>query len=335
MKYSGGRSINFPSCTTTSPDGTRLRYFDTGSCGDQAHLPVVVLANGLGGPVSAWRPYLKRWTGRYRLIAWDYRGCYGSVPNPGRPDLSVPAHALDLTTILDHARVESAAYVGWSMGVQVGLEFHVKNPGRLSHLTLISGTYGRPLRSVPLPFAEQALTPLIQGASRLRFVGQRLLSGASRSALTFPALRALGVIAEGLPHAHYQRMVEDFTAIDLDLYFQLLAELGRHDAESTMPHIRIPALIVAGSRDILTPPSLARRIAREIPGAELFVISGATHYSTVEYPDVIAHRLERFMERPSPSLDPETLTPRPPTSPLLRPTFPMARDSSQTVPDEL
>src|SRR5690606_22670269 len=113
-------------------------------------------------PAHIFAPYVQRWRGRYRVITWDYRGLYGSVlPSLGSP-LGVSAHCADLRAIFEATGIQQAVFFGWSMGVQVGLEFYSQNPNSLTHLTLINGTCGRPLEGVPLPFSEWALPPLVR-----------------------------------------------------------------------------------------------------------------------------------------------------------------------------
>lgn len=290
MKTAEAPRILFPSHTLTTPDGVRLRYFDTG--GD---LPVLVLANGLGGPVSAWNPYLDRWNGRFRLISWDYRGLYGSLLPTPKTDLTIASHASDVLQILNAAGVKKVNFVGWSMGVQVGLEFYTHNAERVESLTLLNGTFGRPLRGVPVPFAEITLPPLVRGAQRLGGLGSRLLRGISESSLSFQTAKKLRLFAPGLDEQHFRQMASEFKEVDLTIYFDLLGRLSEHNAEAILKSIDVPTLVITGSRDILTPPAYARRIAQEIPRAELFVIPGATHYAAAEYPQLIAARLEKFM----------------------------------------
>ena len=258
-----------------------MRYFDTGADSRQSDVPVIVLANGLGGPASAWAPYLSRWRGRFRMISWDYRGCYGSVlAHPGA-DLSVAAHARDLRDVLNHMGIGQVSYLGWSMGVQVGLEFYSQNPTRVSDLTLVSGTYGRPFRSVPLPWAELALGPLVHRAQHVRALGTILLSQLSRSKLSYPALTRLGLLAPDLTKARYQAMIDDAQMIDLKVFFRLLEQLGKHNAEAALRQVQVRALVIAGSKDVLTPPWVARRI-RSLQSAASSAVWILGRYSTTE-----------------------------------------------------
>ncbi len=114
-------------------------FHDTGGPGRP-----LVLANGLGGPFKSWRHQIDYLSDRYRLVSWDYRGLYGSsAPTGDPPRLGVEAHVDDLTRVLEAVGVSRAAFMGWSMGVQVILELYERRPELVSHLILVNGTFGR------------------------------------------------------------------------------------------------------------------------------------------------------------------------------------------------
>ena len=48
--------------------------------------------------------------------------------------------------------------------------------------------------------------------------------------------------------------------------------------------IRVPAHVVVGEEDLLTPPSLARSIAERIADARLTIIKSAGHLPNIERP---------------------------------------------------
>lgn len=292
MKTAEAEFVHFRSHYTRAADGTRLRFFDSGE-----DLPAVLLGNGLGGPVSAWRPYFERWRGVYRVLSWDYRGLYGSTLSRRDADLSIGAHARDVACILDAAGVEACALLGWSMGVQVALEFYSQAGHRVTHLALINGTYGQPLAGVPLPFSHLTLPPLVRHARRFNRLGQGIVGAVSRAPLSLSLLQRLRLVGGGLSQERFREMIEDFKQVDLDVYFDLLSHLHDHDALPHLRDVRVPTLVMAGSRDWITPPWLARKIATAIPHSELFMIPGGTHYCAVEYPVLVASRIERFTGR--------------------------------------
>ena len=60
---------------------------------------------------------------------------------------------------------------------------------------------------------------------------------------------------------------------------------------------RVPTLITSGTRDLLTPPSTARKMHERIAGSELFIVPRATHYIPIEFGDLLAARVDGFLER--------------------------------------
>lgn len=285
--------------TLKRSDGTQLRYFDTEAT-ESSGKPCLVLANGLGGPLTAWTHQIERFRSRFRILSWDYRGLYGSAfPKGYLPDLSIQAHVDDLLAILSAAGVERAVLAGWSMGVQVVLELAHQRPEIATHLVLINGTFGRPLHGVGVPFAGHFLPQAVSQARRLHQVGSAILQRASRWPETGRWLKRFGVIAESLDPELFADMAVDFGSLDLEVYLTMLSALGEHDAGHVLRTIQVPTLVVTGTRDLFTPPLLAERMAQTIPRGELLIVPGGTHYAAAEFPEVINRRIARFLDRHS------------------------------------
>jgi pimeloyl-ACP methyl ester carboxylesterase len=64
--------------------------------------------------------------------------------------------------------------------------------------------------------------------------------------------------------------------------FQACAAFNRCER---VREIKVPALIIAGEKDKMTPPELARELAASISTARLEVISGGSHLAMLEQPD--------------------------------------------------
>jgi pimeloyl-ACP methyl ester carboxylesterase len=78
---------------------------------------------------------------------------------------------------------------------------------------------------------------------------------------------------------------------------QQRAIMGRPDSLPLLAGIRVPTLVVVGSDDQITPPEHAQEMAHAIPGAELVVIPGCGHLSTLEAPDECTRHLLRWLGR--------------------------------------
>lgn len=278
-----------------SLDGTKIAYRRTPPPfpGAQA----VVLANGLGGPWIAWRPLMEQLSGRYRLITWDYRGLYGShrPEEDGAGAYAIAHHVRDLRAVLRAEGIERAALVGWSMGVQVVLEAYRRHPELPTSLVLLNGTCRRPLETLsPVPGAAWVVPRLVELGRRAHEVAGQVARKAVRQPEAVVWLKRMGLLGRSLEDGVFAELADALDGLDLEPFFHNLQALGEHDAADVLPAIRVPTLIIAGERDALTSPALAKEMSRRIPGAELCVVRGATHYTAVEHPELVSLRIQRF-----------------------------------------
>jgi pimeloyl-ACP methyl ester carboxylesterase len=81
---------------------------------------------------------------------------------------------------------------------------------------------------------------------------------------------------------------------------ELLATLLELDIRDLLPAILAPTLVVAGSRDLVTPPWHSRYLARHIPVAELHVLPGCGHMVMLERRQELARLLLDFAARSTP-----------------------------------
>lgn len=270
-------------------DGTELAYHVVGD-----GLPIL-LANGLGGSWKAWTHQMSYLSDRYRFVSWDYRGLYRSGP-PADPDaLRVQDHTRDAMAVLEAEDIDRFAVFGWSMGVQVALELFRAMPDRVASLVLINGVAGMPWETVANIRAMASVLPrIIRGIRRI----PRLTEAVTRRVVHWPetvtwAKRA-GLASGTLDEELWQELAGSFADLDMDVYMHTLELLGEHDARDVLADVDVPTLVVAGDRDLFTPRRAAERMVRRIPGAELMVVPGGTHYVAVEYPELVNLRIEKF-----------------------------------------
>ena len=272
-------------------DGTEIAYQVRGRG------PAVVLANGLGGFYEAYRPVYDALGDDYRVICWDYRGIFRSGEPRDRKTLAVPYHCDDLEHILDHEGVDRAVFVGWSMGVQVNLEYFRRyGGGRVDGLVAIGGTYGTPFRTVLSSRMIEHAIPLALGALRAQ---APLANQATRTLAAWrgliPTIKRLGLVSPDLDEALFREVLAGFATVDWRLYGESLSYLGAHDARDVLPRIDVPSLIVAGARDLLVPAFIAEEMHRAIPGSRLVVVEGGTHYMLMEYPALFRDQVLGFL----------------------------------------
>jgi len=276
----------------TSFDGTPIAYQ---SAGHDAGAPLL-LANGVGASIEAYRSIIDAFGDRFRFLAWDYRGLFRSGrPLGGYRALRIEDHAHDARALLAHEGIERAHAFGWSMGVQVLLEWARTEHARLRSLVLMNGVAGRPYESVlSLPLLAR-VAPAVMGA--LQHVDGAVTSivhGAVDHASFLPVARRLGFVHRDLDGDLFVSIARGFKELDLHLYLELLKKMGEHDATDVLPTIQCPTLVLSSTHDVMTPLARAEEMTRLLPRATLEVVPHGTHYAAVEFPDLVNRVLARF-----------------------------------------
>ncbi len=279
-------------------DGTELMGYDCGG----GPGPTLVLANGLGGNIDAWRYFTDFFGPKHRIVSWDYRGLYRSGPAAGS-DYSVATHADDGIAVMDALGVDKAILVGWSMGVQVSFEMVRRHAARVVGLVMINGTFGRPLATAFAPLLKTSpIKPLIpailRGLEAVAFLAEPAQPYAQRVVqikASLAVLKALGMVSQTLDDKMFVELATQVAGLNMPRYMAILNSLGDHCAEAILPQIDRPTLIISGDRDLFTPVQQSREMVRRIPEAELLVIPSGTHYTPLEFPELIHLRVQKFL----------------------------------------
>jgi pimeloyl-ACP methyl ester carboxylesterase len=242
--------------------------------------PAIVFVHGAQQDHSCWT-LQSRWFAHHghAVLAPDLpgHGRSGGTPLP-----SVEAIADWIAALLDAAGIERAVLVGHSMGSLTALEAAARHPDRVAGLALI-GT------SVPMPVSEALLAAatandeakaiaMINGWSH----SQRGLMGGN----TVPGMWMLGA---------NQRLMERQRpgVIGIDLA-ACNAYANGVAAAAAVAATRCPTLIVAGSRDLMTPTRNTKALAGMLPHAKVVTLPGAGHAMMAEQPDALLDALIAF-----------------------------------------
>lgn len=260
-------------------DGLRVHYQSLG----RTSAPVVLMIQGLGADKHGWDMQRFVLATRYRVIALDNRGA-------GRSDKPFGLYSLeqmadDAVAVLDHAGVESAHVVGASMGGAISQIVALQHPSRVRSLTLAcTACRNHPWRRELLTGWATRATE--QGMGAMTREAARWVIGPRSFRRLLPAFGWLGPLAMGRPSHAFVAQVRAILATDESLADRLA-------------EITVPALVIVGNQDILTPRGDSEELAERLPNSELVVISGAAHGLMVEHATTFNRVLLDFLDRAS------------------------------------
>lgn len=248
------------------PVAARLYYFASGA--ENFARPPVVLIHGAGGNHLYWPPQIRR-LHEQRIFAPD-------LPGHGKSG-GLGCHTVDdytdaLAEFIEALQLNRVVLIGHSMGGAIALLMAVRKPKRVLGLGLV-GTGAR-LRVTPA---------LLQGTAHASSfpAAVRMISELSFARHTSPRLKELA--AQRMAEVRPDVLHGDFLACN---GFDVTAELSK---------ISMPALILCGDADKMTPPKNSEFLQEHIAGARLEIIPNAGHMLMLEQPDQVADLLTGFI----------------------------------------
>jgi 3-oxoadipate enol-lactonase len=244
-----------------------IGFLEAGSGG----VPLVLL-HGVGSDKGVWAPQLEHFGKQRRTVVFDYPG-YGESDWREGADRDEFARAiLEAMAVLG---IEQAHICGLSLGGVVAIALHAQAPERCASLVL-ADTFachpeGRAIHDSSLAAAAE--------------LGMRGLAEA----------RADALLAANTGAAVRAEVIETMSRIDPRAYALGAAAVWLADQRDRVRAIRCPVLVLCGSEDRITPPSLSEELKDRIPQSSLIEIAGAGHLSNLEQPAIFNRVLDAFL----------------------------------------
>jgi pimeloyl-ACP methyl ester carboxylesterase len=290
--------------TVTSTDGTPIAVEEHGP----RRAPAVVLSHGWTCCTAFWAPVVRRLRIDMRVVVYDQRG-HGASRGPNLRGITADVLADDLAAVLAAtlAPTERAVLVGHSMGAMTVVALagrHAPVLERSVAAALLASTgvdqlVGR-LDLVSLPGQLAGLVPdhvlrTVQFFVRGGLADARLLgtlpAPLARSAVRHITLSPSATAAQTAFTTNLIRACPRATHLE---FARLLRDL---DLSADVPRLSVPAVVVVGTADRLTPSWHAHRLAEALPhGLGVIEVPEAGHMTPIQAPDVIASTVQLLVE---------------------------------------
>lgn len=248
--------------------------------GNSKNKPIIFL-HGFPYDHTMWKAQIDELSEKYFCVTYDIRGLGESPVGDGQ--YTMESFVADLESIINELKLDKAILCGLSMGGYISFRAIEKmeekfsavifcdtrseadnNEGKLKRAAAIKriNTEGLP------PFAKDFITNCFGDDYKKNYKDKF----DERIAIS-SAFNPIGVKGS------------------------LLAMLGRNDTTEYLSKIKIPALVICGENDVLTPPAVMKSLAEKIKAAEFVVIKNSGHMSPIENPKEVNEAIKIFLKK--------------------------------------
>lgn len=244
--------------------------------------PPLLLVAGLASDVSSWQTVLPVLSEHFRVIMVDNRGIGRSVPQ--NAPVSVDLMADDCAALIDHLGYGPVYVLGHSMGGFTALNLAARYPEKVRKLVIAASGEKSSSRNTLL-FSDLAdryeksedlagffRTVFYWIFSPAFFEDEGTVKGAVEFALSYPFPQA---------PVSFRNQVNAIAAFD-----------GRGLAAS----ISAPALVLAGTEDLLFSASAGRALAQNLSRGKYLAVEGAAHSIHAEKPKEFTEAVISFLK---------------------------------------
>jgi pimeloyl-ACP methyl ester carboxylesterase len=237
----------------------------------------LVLVPGLAGGYELLGPLARLLARDFHVITYQLRGETDPFALRRRFDLRDLVD--DLAEFLDGHGLENPAVMGVSFGGVIALKLAVRYPNRLRSLVVQgagarfeSGLLQQVASSVLARYPLPPNSPFINQFFNLFFGGKQ----------------AKGPLFEFVTRQCWQT--------DQSVMAHRFSLVERFNVEDRLDGIRVPALVMAGDRDMLVSERSLKALGEGIPEAEVVRLKGCGHLAFVTRPEQVAAEVRRFLQ---------------------------------------
>ena len=230
----------------------------------------LVFLHGAGSNGSIWHRQIRHFSKRQSPLAFDFPGHGRSSGTEGLP--TIAAYAEVTLQLLDRLAVRRAVVVGTSMGGLVAIDIALRDPERVEALVLLSC------------------------AARVKLPPKLIETWHQVTAGRIPQPFTPYGYGDGMPIEVLREGWENQAHTDPRVRHSDLLAVDGADYRSRLAEIRMPALVVSGTKDPLAPPAICTALAAGITCARQVEIEGAGHFLYREVPEALHAAIDSFLD---------------------------------------
>ncbi|MEK6554091.1 MAG: alpha/beta hydrolase [Bdellovibrionota bacterium] len=274
-----------------SYDGTKIYYEVRGEG------PPIIMAYGIGCLINHWQPQIKYFSQKYQTVVFDYRAHHNSEIPLDHSQISIDALARDLNALTDHLEIESASYWGHSFGAQVLLRAYDIRPDKFNNLIFVNGFASDPISGMfGNGLAGQAFNLIKSGFDIAPTTFSYLWKQVVNNPLSVHSSALLGGFNIQLTSLKdIEIYLKGVASMDLNAFLKLFDAMMKYDGRPVYDRVEVPALIVGGKKDAVTPQHYQQEMHHKIKKSEFMMVPFGSHCTQLDMPDLVNLRIDKFL----------------------------------------
>jgi 3-oxoadipate enol-lactonase len=239
----------------------------------------LVLIHGAGDNLNMWYHQLPVFSKSYRVITYDVRGS-GKTESP-EGEYSISLFAEDVYQLMKAIRVESAYFLGYSMGGHIALKLAIDHPDLVKALVLANSSGGL-MMPPPLTSEQRQTTLELLDKGNMKGVAEKMTAGAFS-----PNFKSKNP-------TEFNRYMKVKLQNKADGVARLMRILGVPTAAPDLSKVKCPILLIVGKNDRYMGVEQGKHIREAIAGSKL-VILPTGHAAAVELPEKFNSTVLEFL----------------------------------------
>lgn len=278
--------------TFESFDGTPI-YYEVRGEGEP-----LVLIYGIACIINHWHHQIEYLSKHYQVISFDLRGHQKSNPVRDMKQLTMSAVAQDVVGLVKHLKIKKAHFAGHSFGAPVMLKTYELAPEIFSSMIFINGFAKNPIKGM---FGLDVIEPFFYFVKKQYESSPDVWSALWKTAVDNPMAMYISALAGGfnLRVAHFKDIevyARGVARLDLRVFLTLFEELMNYDGEDVLKSINVPALIISGEKDAVTPIRFQYHLKEAIADSEFVLVPYGSHCTQLDFPEFTNLRIEKFLQ---------------------------------------
>jgi 3-oxoadipate enol-lactonase len=241
----------------------------------------IIFLHGFPYDHTMWKAQIEELSEKYFCVTYDIRGLGESSVGDGQ--YTMESFVDDLETIIDQLKLVKPVLCGLSMGGYISLRALERFENKFS-ASILCDTRSE---------ADNNEGKLKRAAA-IKRINSEGLAPFAKDFIT----NCFGDNYKQHNKDEFEKRIAKSSAFDpVGVKGSLHAMMGRNDTTEYLSKVKIPALIICGELDALTPPAVMKPLAEKIIGSELVIIKNSGHMSPIENPKDVNEAITKFLDR--------------------------------------